>query len=208
MWWDNLCNSNIKGTQRGPFEEKLCKEFPGRKTNCLTFRKEMRALKRRTSTSSKISYHRGDKWSLSKSLLWWPSPCRMLTLVPPDEDLAHSFLKCPSPQPWGTICMLHETFLSPLQVHDLPLQPVSIQHRQLKQKVTHCYSVQETLLSPLLQPPLCSHTLSHLSWPSQRQNLFIADLILDGNLPSTSSPPCSAFPSREQGQAARELPKT
>lgn len=123
----------------------------------------MRALKRRTATSSKISYHQGDKWSLSKSLLWWPSPCRMLTLVPPDEDLAHSFLKCPSPQPWGTICMLHETFLHPLRVHDLSLQSVSIKHHLLsssKKSPTDCFSLQETPLHSVSFDLLFAPTLA------------------------------------------------
>lgn len=160
MWWDNLCYSNINGTQRGPFEEQICKEFPVRKTNCLTFRKEMRALKRRTSTSSKISYHQRDKWSLSKSLLWWPSPCRMLTdscsswwafstLLPEvsiTTTLGHHLhaswdLPVPTPSPWpSTTAYLYQASPS-----------------EIKQKVTHrlLFSSGDPTSLCLLQPPLC-----------------------------------------------------
>lgn len=167
MWWDNLCYSSINGAQRGAFKEQLCKEFPGRKTNCLTFRKEMRALKRRTSTSSKIAYHQQRQTEPQQI-----SPLVAFTLQ--DADFCPSwwvfrmqFPEVSITTTWGhhlqspSRCMLQEIFLYQLQVHDLPLQSVSIKHHHLSSsKKFNCrllFGSGDPTSPCLAQPPLSSH---------------------------------------------------
>lgn len=105
----------------------------------------------------------------------------------------------------GTTCMLHETFLYPLQVHDLPLESVSYQASpsELEQKITHrlLFGSGEPPSLCLLQPPLCSHPPSptylghHKGRICSLQTLFFMEIFQPQ--PSGSSPR-SAFLSREQ----------
>lgn len=215
MWWHNLCYASINGTQKGPFKEQVCKEFPGRKTNCLTFRKEIRALKWRTSTASKTSYHWGRQIEPQQIF-----PSVAFTLQ--DADY------CPSWWWFGTqlpevcipttlghhlhSCMLQETFLYQLWV--LLLQSVSIKHHLLssrKKSPVDCFlHSRDPASSCLAQPPLSSypHSPIYLGYHRCRTCLLQILLLIESFQAECSTPfPLSTFLSREQGQAAREPPK-